>query len=158
MFQNIPKLPSNHYTCLILKCIRSKTHHQFIYMYIFFNWKGKKFYMKSLHWFLKTLITDTLKPVVGERWRYLRNKEKIFNLFPDKTHPDHECYPNEIRNLFLIKFMDWKVMGAKGGKGKSSERGKTCVLSTRKGILNLTSLRTTNRQIVTRIGLIFLGG
>lgn len=41
--------------------------------------------------------------------------------------PANEFYPNEIRNLFLIKFMDRKVMGAKGGKGRHSEREKTCV-------------------------------
>lgn len=143
-YNRVPKHPQT--TKQPLHILDSKMHQEqdtpSIYIY-FFNWKGKKFYVTSLHWFLKTLIADTLKPVVGETWRYLRNKKKICNLFPDKTHPDNECYPNEIRNLFLMKFMDWKVMGAKAGReGKNSERGKPCVLSTRKRTLNFTSLRT----------------
>lgn len=156
MFQNIPKLPSNHYTSLILKCIRSKTHHQFIY--VFFNWKGKKFYVTSLHWFLKTLIADTLKPVVGETWRYLRNKKKICNLFPDKTHPDNECYPNEIRNLFLMKCMDWKVMGAKAGRERIQKEENPVFSPLEKGSWTSHLSGRSVDQIVTRIGLIFLGG
>lgn len=33
-------------------------------------------------------------------------------------------YFNEIRKFFLIKFMDWKVMDVKGGKGKNLKRGR----------------------------------
>jgi len=40
--------------------------------------------------------------------------------------PDNVFYPNEIRNLFLVKCMDWVVIGAQRGKGKCSERGRTC--------------------------------
>lgn len=53
----------------------------------------------------------------GQRRYHLRNKKYYLILHT-------VFYSNEIRKLFLIKFMDWKVMDAKGGKGKNSKRGR----------------------------------